>query len=173
MGSPTTIGVDDDLATGEAGVGLGATDDEGARGVDDDLGVLEHLSRANLLDDLFGEDGSDLLVGHGGGVLGGDENIIDTNWLHSALLVGVLNDDLGLAIGSQPGDCAVVASLGHLLADEVGEVVRVGVEGLGIPLVGGIAKHDTLISGTEVVHILLDVHSLGDFLGLSLDVDED
>lgn len=69
MGGPTTVGIDDDLSTGEAGVSLGTTDDERARGVDDDLGILEELSGANLLNDLFGKDLSNLLLSHRGIVL--------------------------------------------------------------------------------------------------------
>ena len=173
VGGPTTVGIDDDLSAGETGVSLGATNDEGARGVDDDVSVLEHLSGADLLDDLLDEDLSDLLLVNLGTVLGGDEDVVDADGLDSAVLILVLNDDLRLAIGSQPGDLTRVSGLGHLLAEKVGEVVRVGVEGLGIPLVGGIAEHDTLITSTEVIHVLLDVHGLSDLRGLSLDVDED
>ena len=61
---------------------------------------------------------------------------------------------------------------GHLLADLVGEPVRVGVQVLGIPLVGGIAEHEALVSSTEVVLLLLLVHSVGDFSGLRLDVED-
>ncbi len=106
-------------------------------------------------------------------MLGGDEDVVDADGLDLAVLVLVLNDDLRLAIRSQPGDLAGVSSLSHLLAEKVGEVVRVGVEGLSVPLVGGISEHNTLVTGTEVIHVLLDVDSLGDLGALSLNVDED
>ena len=173
VGGPTTVGIDDDLSAGETGVSLGATNDEGARGVDDDVSVLEHLSGADLLDDLLDEGILNLLLGDGGIVLGGDENVVDSHGLDLAVFVGVLNNNLRLAIGSQPGDLTGVSSLGHLLAEEVGEVVRVGVEGDGVPLVGGIAEHDTLVTSTEVVHIFLNVDGLSDLWALSLYVDED
>ena len=38
MGAPAAVGVDDDFAAGEAGVALGAADDEEAGGLD--LGVV-------------------------------------------------------------------------------------------------------------------------------------
>lgn len=51
--------------------------------------------------------------------------------------------------------------------------MRVGVKGLGVPLISGIAEHDTLISSTEVIHVLRDVDGLGNLGALSLNVDED
>ena len=51
--------------------------------------------------------------------------------------------------------------------------MRVGVKGLGVPLIGGIAEHDTLISSTEVIHVLRDVDGLGNLGALSLNVDKD
>lgn len=46
--APAAIGVHDDLASGQAGIALGATDGEGARGVDDLLGPF--------VQKLFGQD---------------------------------------------------------------------------------------------------------------------
>ena len=43
MGAPTAIGVDDDLAAGEASVAHGAADDEVSTGVDVVLGVLVEI----------------------------------------------------------------------------------------------------------------------------------
>jgi hypothetical protein len=130
MGSPTTIGVNNDLSSSETRVSLGSTNNEGARGVDDDLGVLEELSGANLLDDLFSENLSNLLLVHGWVVLGRDENIVDANRLELSVLIGVLDDNLRLAVRSQPWDGTGVSCLGHFFTKLVGEPVRVGVEGL-------------------------------------------
>src|SRR5690606_36692155 len=48
------VGVDDDLASGQAAVTVGAADHEAAGGVDVELGLLvDPLGRKNLLDDLF------------------------------------------------------------------------------------------------------------------------
>ena len=119
MGSPTTIGVNNDLSSSETRVSLGSTNNEGARGVDDDLGVLEELSGANLLDDLFSENLSNLLLVHGWVVLGRDENIVDANRLELSVLIGVLDDNLRLAVRSQPWDGTGVSCLSHLFAELV------------------------------------------------------
>ena len=82
----------------------------------------------------------DLLVGDGWVMLGRDEDVVDSDWLNiSTWQFLVLNNNLGFAIWSQPWDLTVLSLDGHLLADDVGKVVRVWVEGLGVPLVGGIS----------------------------------
>lgn len=48
----------------------------------------------------------------------------------------------------------------------------VWVEGFLVPFVCGISEHETLISSSEIIHILLSVDCGSDFLALSLDVDE-
>jgi hypothetical protein len=52
-------------------------------------------------------------------VLGGDEDVVDSNGFYSAILVLVFNNNLRLAVGSQPWDLAGVSSLGHLLAEQI------------------------------------------------------
>ena len=61
---------------------------------------------------------------------------------------------------------------GHLFTNLVGKPVRVGVQVLGIPLVGGISEHEALVASTEVILLLLLVHSVGDFHGLRLNVED-
>jgi hypothetical protein len=94
VGSPTTIGVDDDLSSCETRVSLRSTNDEGARWVDNNLGVLKHLSWADLLEDLFSEHLRDLLVIDGGVVLSGDEDVVDTNWLNLSIFFLIFDNDL-------------------------------------------------------------------------------
>ena len=54
VSSPTTVGVDDDLASGQAGITLRATNDEAARGLDVVDGTLvEEARRNDLLDDIL------------------------------------------------------------------------------------------------------------------------
>ena len=66
----TTVGVDDDLATGQAGVTLRATNHEATRRVDEILDRrVEELSRDGLLDDLFDDPFTDDLIGHVRGML--------------------------------------------------------------------------------------------------------
>jgi len=51
--------------------------------------------------------------------------------------------------------------------------MRVGVEGLGIPLVGGISEHEALISSTEFSLFLVSVNGSCDVSVLSMDVADD
>jgi hypothetical protein len=61
-----------------------------------------------------------------------------------------------------------------LLADLTGEIVRVWEESFSIPLVGGIAEHEALISSTEIVSrlFMVSMDSLGDVGVLGLNVDQ-
>ena len=69
------------------------------------------------LDDVLHEVLVDLVVGDVLIVLGGDEDGVNTQGDHGAALLAVLNSHLGLAIGTQPGDGAVLA---HLWNDQQG-----------------------------------------------------
>ena len=81
----TSVGVDDDLASGEPRVAVRAADHEPARGVEveDRVGV-EVLGRDDGLDHVLLEVLGDLLVGHVGAVLGGDEDGVDADGDHGA-----------------------------------------------------------------------------------------
>jgi len=63
------------------------------------------------LDDVLHEVLVDLVVGDVLIVLGGDEDGVYTQGDHGAALLAVLNGHLGLAIGAQPWDGAVLAHL--------------------------------------------------------------
>mmetsp|Transcript_8932 Transcript_8932/g.20778 ORF Transcript_8932/g.20778 Transcript_8932/m.20778 type:complete len:484 (+) Transcript_8932:815-2266(+) len=209
VGSPSAVGVDDDLAAGEAGVSLRPADDELARGVEVDvargavvegqgrLPVLEHDGLERLDDDLvvdelvhLGHGGGDLLLarvlgavvgavlldGALGlarlGVLGGDEHGVHRGGHDGAvglLLVG--DGDLRLAVGAEPPERAVLAHVGELLAQLVGEEVREGHAAVG--LVAGVAEHDALVAGADVHVVLADVHAAGDVRRLLVNAHED
>jgi hypothetical protein len=68
------------------------------------------------------------------------------------------NTYLGLAVGPEPSELAVVPALGELGSELGGEQVRHGVHLGG--LVGGISEHQTLVTGAEVLLSLALVHSL-------------
>ena len=73
--APAAVGVDDDLAAGEAGIAVGAADGEAAGGVEVEDGVGVEERRGNhLLDHLLHGVLGDLLVVHRLVVLGGDEH---------------------------------------------------------------------------------------------------
>jgi len=168
VSAPAAVGVDDDLAAGQAGVAVGAADDESAGGVDVVDGVVvEVLGGDHGLDDMLHEVGADLLVGHVGGVLSGDQDGMNALRGHGAIsLLLVLGGDLDLAIGADPLESAVLANVGEALAQAGGQLVGEGHHGLG--LVSGVAKHVTLVTGTEfldpgcshAVDALADVRAL-------------
>ncbi|BAS71861.1 Os01g0323775, partial [Oryza sativa Japonica Group] len=171
--APSAVGVDDDLAAGEAGVAVGPADDEAARGVEVEDGLLvEVLVGDDRLDDVLLEVGGDLVVGDGLVVLGGDEDGVDADGDHGAGVVEVLNGDLGLAVGPEPGAGAVLADLGEAGAELGGEDVAEGHQLGG--LVGGVAEHVALVAGADLLGALgeVAVHPLRDVGRLLLDVDE-
>lgn len=133
--------------------------------------VVKVLGGDDLLDDLLLDLLAELLNGDVGRVLSGDNNSVDALGNDSAIVVCVLNSDLGLGVGPEPGDGAVVAGIGHGLVKLVGKLDGEG-KVLG-SLIGGITEHDTLVTGTELLESLLVVKTLSDVGGLLLDGDED
>lgn len=171
VGTPTTVGVDNDLTAGQTGVTLGTTNDEAARGLDvvDGL-VVEVLGGDGLLDDLVKDLLAEVLGGDVVGVLGGDDDGVDADGDDSTVVVLVLNSDLGLGVGSQPRQGAVAAGSRHGSVELVGEGKSEGEELGG--LVGGITEHDTLVTSTEALESLLVVQTLGNIGRLLLNGNE-
>ena len=104
MGTPATVGIDNNLTASQTGVTLRTTNNKEARGLNivDSL-VVEVLSGddlnnllLNLLTELLG---SDIL-----GVLNRNDNGIDTLENNDATVFGILNSDLGLSIRAEPGE---------------------------------------------------------------------
>lgn len=171
VGSPTTVGVDDDLAASETGITLGSTDDEQTRGLDVVHGLLvKVLGGDDTLDDLLEDLLAELLGGDVLGVLGRHNDGVDTERDDGTVVVGVLNGDLGLGVGTEPGELAAVTGLLHGAVELVGEEEGQGQELRG--LVGGISEHDTLVTGTEVLKSLVVVKTLGNVGRLLLNGDE-
>ena len=81
-----------------------------------------------------------------GGVLRGDDDGRDLDGL--AFLVA--HGDLGLAVGTQIGEGAVVTHGGQALGQAARQVVRHGHEGLGF--VRGITEHHALVAGADQVN---------------------
>ena len=108
MTAVATVGVDDDLAAGEARVAHGAAHDKATGGVHVDVGVVPRhvLSGHDRGDDVLDKVGLDLAhVLDLGSVLRGDDDGRDLDGL--AFLVA--HGDLGLAVGTQVGEGTVVA----------------------------------------------------------------
>ena len=172
VGTPTTVGVDDDLTASETGVTLGTADDEEARWLDVvDGAVVEKVGWDDLLDDLLedllSEDlGSNFLT-----VLSTDDDSVDADGLDGAVVMGVLNGDLGLGVGAEPWEGAVLAGILHGTVELVGKLDGQWEEFRG--LVGGISEHDTLVTSTQLLQGLIVVKTLSNVGGLLLDGNKD
>jgi hypothetical protein len=111
VGTPTTVGVDNDLSAGQTGITLGTTNDEEARGLDVVDGLIaEVLGGDDLLDDLLLDLLSELLGGDIRRVLSRDDDGVDTLRDNGTVIVLVLDGDLSLGVRSQPGEGAVTTS---------------------------------------------------------------
>ncbi len=108
MVSGPAIGIDDDLASGEAAVAVRTADDEFAGRIDQVTHVsLEHGLRQHRLDDVFDHRLLDLLVLHLGGVLRGQHHGFD----RVGFTVYVADRYLRFGVGPQPRQAAVAAQL--------------------------------------------------------------
>ncbi len=154
------VGVDDDLASGQAAVADRAADHEVAGRVDVELGVLvQQLGRQHLLDDQLHHAVAQVVIGDVRVVLGGQHHRIDADHLAAFVAAG----HLGLGVRAQPWQQAGLARLGLALDQAVGEADRRRHQHVG--LVAGVAEHQALVAGALVfrlgpVDALVDVHRL-------------
>jgi len=172
VGSPSSVGVDDDLTSGQSGITVGSSDDEASRGVEHVLGVgVQVLGRDDGLDDVLHEVLLDLLVGDTILVLGGDEHGVDA--LGDDLSVNLLDlhRHLDLSVGADPRDQAALANLSEASAELGGKEVGHGHALIG--LVRGISEHESLVTSANVLNGTTDVNSLGNVRGLLLEGDDD
>lgn len=132
--------------------------------------VVNVLGGDHLLDDLLLKLLAELLGGDIGRVLGGDDDGVDALGDDGAVVVLILNGDLGLGVGPQPREGAIATRSGHGSVELVGEEESEGEELRG--LVGGVAEHDTLVTGTKLLKSLLVVKALSNIGRLLLDGDE-
>ena len=149
MGCGAAVGIHNNLAAGQAGIPRGAADDKPPGGIDEDPGVFRNQFMGNhrqdhLLDDVRAQF---VLIGVRS-VLGGNNYGVNRHRL--IILVG--NGHLGLAIGIQIRQCAVLADLcqpqGQAMAqgDRQGHLLR--------GFVAGIAEHHPLVAGADVFLVL-------------------
>ena len=171
VGSPSTVGVNDDLTSSKTSISVRSSNNESARGVQvvDGL-VVEELLGDDRLDDVLHEILGDLFVGDILGVLGGDDNGVDTLGDWDTIDQLVFAGDLGLSVGTDPLAGSVLTDLGELGSKAGGQVVGERHESLG--LIGGVSKHDTLVTGSNVLDID-GIDRLGNIGGLLLDGDND
>lgn len=133
--------------------------------------VIKVLGGDGLLDDLLEDLLAELLGGDVFAVLSRDDDSVDAERDDGTVVVLVLNGNLGLGVGTEPGERAIAAGGRHGSVKLVGEEESEGEELGG--LVGGITEHDTLITSTEVLEAVIQVKTLSDIGGLLLDGDEE
>jgi hypothetical protein len=137
------VGVDDDLAAGEARVADRAADHEAPRRVDEQVlaqlaGVVE-VAREDRLDDVLPEVVGDQRLG-ALAVLRGDQELLDLD-RHA---IAVAHRDLRLAVRAQVGDDVGAAHVGEALGELVGQRDRQRHE-LG-RLARRVAEHHPLVA---------------------------
>ena len=151
------VGVDDDLAAGQAGVAHRAADHELPGRVDEDeVLVLETLLvvervRQDRMEDVLDQVGLDQrLRVEPVAVLRRDEDALDLDRALAAVLVDLVADrDLRLAVGPQVREHVGLAHLGEPLADLVRELDRQRHQLVG--LVRRVAEHHSLVAGADTV----------------------
>lgn len=175
MGSPTSVGVNDDLPASQTGITHGSTNNEGTRGVDVVNGfIVEEVGGDDLVDDFLLDGVDNFLVGMSGVVLGGDDNGVDSLGDSLArVIMLVLNGDLGLGVRAKPLDDLLLTALDEASAQLGGEDVGEGHQLLGF--VRGITEHVSLISSSDFLGGLLSLtmDRLGNFRGLLANGDND
>ena len=149
MTGHATVRVDDDLAAGQAGVRGWTTQNEATRRVDESRHGPGCQCKAGLLDD-----GVDDIVAHCVGdcglrqrlvVLGGHDDRVDT---HRATVL-VRESHLGLAVGTQPFNDALLANVSQALREAVCQPNGGGHEVRGVRR--SVAEHDALVARAETV----------------------
>src|SRR5699024_4699646 len=142
MARVAAVGIDDDLAAGQAGVALGAAHDETAGGVDVVFGALvHHFGGDDVGDDLALDVGVQLFLRNFGAVLAGDDDGVDAH----RLAVLILHRDLALTVRAQVGQQAAFAHLGQAFGQFVGQADGQRHQFGG--LVAGVAEHHALVAG--------------------------
>ena len=128
--------------------------------------LVQVLCGDHVLDHVFFQLRSNLLVSDVRVVLCRDDYGVHSDRPHSSVFLEVLHSDLCLSVRSHPGTDALLAHLGESVAQSGGQGVGQG-HALR-SLVGGVAEHVSLVAGSYLLDRLVLVHCLGDFCALLL-----
>ncbi|KAH3660058.1 hypothetical protein OGAPHI_007263 [Ogataea philodendri] len=168
VSSPSTIGVDNDLSSGQTSVSVRTTDDESTRWLDvvDGL-IVQQVGWNHLLHNVFLDFGSKVSSRDLVSMLGRNDNSVDSQRHNSTAIVLVLDGDLGLSVRSEPWKSTGSSGISKSGVQFVGQ--QDGQWQLLIGLVGGVTEHDTLVTGTQLLQCLLVMQTLGNVWRLLLD----
>jgi len=104
-------------------------------------------------------------------VLGGNDNGVHADGDHLAVLLAVQHGDLSLAVRAHPLQDTLLAHLGEAGTDLGGQQMGQRHQLLGLG--GRIAEHVTLVTSTNLLNGLVDVHTLSNIGALLLNGDHD
>jgi len=82
MWAPSTIGVDNNFSSSQTGISSWSSNIEASRWVDNNLGVFEHISWYDLLNNFLGKSSNNLFVLNFWSVLSRDQDVIYSDWLN-------------------------------------------------------------------------------------------
>ena len=155
MTADTAIGIDDDLATGQAAVTLRPAHDEPSRRIDV-VGrlVVAQVFRDDRADDLLEEILADDRTRDLIAMLGADDYRVHAMWS----TVHVLDGHLGLAVRAQIVERVVLAHLGEATAKRVRQRDRHGHEFFGLGR--RIPEHQALVARPARIYAHRDVRRL-------------
>ncbi|MCY1523250.1 hypothetical protein D9M68_581400 [compost metagenome] len=158
MRAGAAVGVDDDLAAGQAAIALRAADDETAGRVDQELGLRRDQAVGEArLDDVFDHRFVDGLLRDFGRMLGRQHHRID----FGRAAVDVAERHLRFGVGAQPRQAAILAQFALALHQAVRVPDRGGHQ-VG-RFVARVAEHQALVASALVQIIFrAAVHALGD-----------
>jgi hypothetical protein len=133
--------------------------------------LIKVLSWDNWGDDMLTELSLELSQLDIWSVLGADEDGVDTEWDHLAVLISVLDGDLGLSVWANPWAGSVLSDLSESVPELGGKAV--GEWHTLLSLVGGIAEHMALVTSTNILNSFVLMDCTGNLWGLLLNLDID
>mmetsp|Transcript_2108 Transcript_2108/g.3140 ORF Transcript_2108/g.3140 Transcript_2108/m.3140 type:complete len:265 (-) Transcript_2108:102-896(-) len=165
MSSPSSVGVDDDLSSGQTCISLRTSNREFSARVEEILCVRgEVLVRNNFTNNMLHQVRSDLFVGHFRCVLGRNQDCVYFGWCEKSTVSSVLHSDLRLSIRADPREYALLANLGESVAEFCRKCVSEWHQ--SVRLISGVAEHDSLVSSSDL-HVLLSfMYSRSDLVAL-------
>jgi len=108
---------------------------------------IEKISGDDLLDNFLENFLAKVISRDILGVLSGNDDGIDAERDSSTTILFVLDSDLGFGVGTKPGKLTRTTSRSQCSVELVGK--RDGQGHVFLGLISGIAKHDTLVTGTH------------------------
>ena len=151
MTAHAAVGVDDNLATREARVAHGATDDETTRGIHIDIHVacsLQAFSGKHRVNHMLDKRGLELVMLNALVVLSGNEHLLDG----FGLAIDIADRNLGFAVRAKERKRTVLANLGQALREAMRQIN--GHRHERARFVAGVAEHHALVARAGFVFLI-------------------